>query len=148
MSFSISSFDSSPALHNDSNLESAIPSRNIDLGLLADSHGETTTNTLDRGQGVDDLLLSINVSVEDTKNVLELSLVNKRLRNGEQTCHKRHATPTMLLLHYFAKRAFHKLGRHNRGKVANRKTTPKSNYSNKHEERKEKKAQKKMDNHP
>ena len=148
MSFSISSFDSSPALHDDSNLESALPSRNIDLCLLADSHGETTTNTLDRGQGVDDLLLSINVSVEDTKNVLELSLVNKRLRNGEQMCHKRQAAPTMLLLHYFAKRAFHKLERQNRGKVANRKTALKSNYSNKHEERKEKKAQKKMDYHP
>ena len=82
MSFSISSFDSSPALHNDSNLESALPSRNIDLGLLAHGHGETTTNTLDRGQGIDDLLLSINISVQNTKNVLELSLVNKRLQNA------------------------------------------------------------------
>ena len=82
MSFSISSFDSSPALHNDSNLESALPSRNIDLGLLADSHGETTTNTLNRGQSIHNLLLSINVSVEHTENVLELSLIHKRLGYG------------------------------------------------------------------
>ena len=82
MSFSISSFDSSPALHNDPNLESALPSRNIDLSLLANGHGETTTNTLDGGQGVDDLLLSINVSVEHTENVLELSLIHKRLGYG------------------------------------------------------------------
>ena len=82
MSFSISSFDSSPALIDQHMQTNALPSRNIDLGLLADSHGETTTNTLDRGQGVDDLLLSINVSVQNTKNVLELSLVNKRLQNA------------------------------------------------------------------
>lgn len=147
MSFSISSFDSSPALHNDQNIKNALPSRNIDLSLLAHGHGETTTNTLDRGQGIDDLLLSINVRVEDTKNVLELSLVNKRLQNGEQTNHNRYTPPTMLLLHYFAKRAFHKLERHNRGKVVNRKTVLKSNYYNKHKERKEKKAPMKMGYH-
>ena len=56
-----------------------LPLANIDLSLLAHSGGETTTNTLNRGQGVDDLLLAINVGVEDTKNVLELSLVNKTL---------------------------------------------------------------------
>ena len=54
-----------------------------------DSHGETTTNTLDRGQGIDNLLLSINVSVQNTKNVLELSLVNKRLQNALGWIHDR-----------------------------------------------------------
>jgi hypothetical protein len=43
----------------------------VNLGLLADQVGDTTTNTGDGGEGVDDLLPSINVSVEDTKNVLE-----------------------------------------------------------------------------
>ena len=56
-----------------------LPLANIDLSLLAHSGGETTTNTLNRGQGVDDLLLAINVGVEDTQNVLELSLVHKTL---------------------------------------------------------------------
>ena len=57
-----------------------LPLANIDLSLLAHSSGETATNTLNRGQGVDDLLLAINVGVENTKNVLELSLVNKTLQ--------------------------------------------------------------------
>ena len=57
-----------------------LPLANIHLSLLAHGSGETATNTLDRGQGVDDLLLSINVGVEDTKNVLEFSLVHKALR--------------------------------------------------------------------
>ena len=56
-----------------------LPLADIDLSLLAHSSGETATNTLNRGKGVDDLLLAINVGVEDTKNVLELSLVNKTL---------------------------------------------------------------------
>ena len=56
-----------------------LPLANIDLSLLAHSSGETATNTLNRGQGVDDLLLAINVGVEDTKNVLELSLVHETL---------------------------------------------------------------------
>ena len=56
-----------------------LPLANIDLSLLAHSGGETTTNTLNRGQGVDDLLLAVNVGVEDTQNVLELSLVHETL---------------------------------------------------------------------
>ena len=57
-----------------------LPLANIHLSLLAHGSGETATNTLDGGQGVDDLLLSINVGVEDTQNVLEFSLVHKALR--------------------------------------------------------------------
>ena len=56
-----------------------VPLANIHLSLLAHGSGETATNTLDGGQGVDDLLLAINVGVEDTKNVLELSLVHETL---------------------------------------------------------------------
>lgn len=63
---------------------SRVPLANIHLSLLAHGSGETATNTLDGGQGVDDLLLAINVGVEDTKNVLELSLVNKTLRHWSE----------------------------------------------------------------
>ena len=56
------------------------PLANIHLSLLAHGSGETATNTLDGCQGVDDLLLAINVGVEDTQNVLEFSLVHKTLQ--------------------------------------------------------------------
>ena len=56
-----------------------VPLANIHLSLLAHGSGETAANTLDGGQGVDDLLLAIDVGVEDTKNVLELSLVHETL---------------------------------------------------------------------
>ena len=59
-----------------------LPLANINLSLLADSSGKTTTNTLDRGQGINDLLLTINVGIENTENVLEFTLVNKRLKEG------------------------------------------------------------------
>jgi hypothetical protein len=44
----------------------------VNIGLLADNVGVTTSNTLDLGQGVHDLPLSINVGVEETEDVLEL----------------------------------------------------------------------------
>ena len=59
---------------------SRVPLADIHLSLLAHSSGETATNTLDGCQGVDDLLLAINVGVEDTQNVLEFSLVHKTLQ--------------------------------------------------------------------
>ena len=61
---------------------SRVPLADINLSLLAHGSGETATNTLDGCQGVDDLLLAINVGVEDTQNVLEFSLVHKTLDNG------------------------------------------------------------------
>ena len=82
ISLSISSLLSSPALNNHFIKKYQVPLANIDFSLLAHSSGKTTTNTLDRGQSVDNLLLSIDVSVEHTENVLELSLVNKSLRRG------------------------------------------------------------------
>ena len=58
-----------------------IPLAEINLSLLADSSSKTTTNTLDRGQSIHNLLLTINVGIENTENVLEFTLVNKRLNN-------------------------------------------------------------------
>lgn len=42
----------------------------VNIGLLADQVGVPSSNTLDLGQGVHDLALSINVGVEQTQNVL------------------------------------------------------------------------------
>jgi len=47
----------------------------VDVCLLADHVRHTPTDTLDDGQGVHDLLASVNIGVEDTQNVLEV-LVN------------------------------------------------------------------------
>jgi hypothetical protein len=43
----------------------------INIGLLADQVGVAATDTLDLGQGVHDLLLSIDVRVQQTDDVLE-----------------------------------------------------------------------------
>lgn len=52
----------------------------INVGLLTGNVGETTTNTLDGGQGNLNLDTTINVSVEKTDNVLEMI----PLRNNER----------------------------------------------------------------
>ena len=46
-----------------------IPLVQVDIGLLADQVGVTTTDTLDLGQGVHDLLLAVNVGVEQTQDL-------------------------------------------------------------------------------
>ena len=79
-SLSISSLLSSPALRHERHRMHRVPLANIHLSFLAHGSGETATNTLDGCQGVDDLLLAINVGVEDTQNVLEFSLVHKTLQ--------------------------------------------------------------------
>ena len=79
MSFSISSLESSPALHSKHYRMHVLPLVNINFSLLANSSGKTTTNTLDGGKGIHDLLLTVNVGVENTENVLEFTLVNKSL---------------------------------------------------------------------
>jgi len=43
----------------------------IDIGFLANQVGITTSDTLYLGQGVHDLLLSFDIGVEKSKNVLE-----------------------------------------------------------------------------
>ena len=61
----------------------AIPLVQINIGLLADQVGVTTTDTLDSGQGVHDLLLSIDVGVEETENELDYdSKVNTGIQEG------------------------------------------------------------------
>jgi len=56
----------------------------IDIGLLADQVGVSATDTRDLGQGVHDLLLSIDVCVQQTDDVLEAGEVSTVLtvRNG------------------------------------------------------------------
>jgi hypothetical protein len=45
-----------------------LPLVQVDIGLLANQVGVTTTDTLDLGQGIHDLLLAIDVGVEKTVN--------------------------------------------------------------------------------
>lgn len=52
-----------------------VPLAEVNIGLLADQVGVTTTNTLDLGQGVHDFLFAIDVGVEQTDNVLEVRLL-------------------------------------------------------------------------
>ena len=44
----------------------------VDLGLLADKVGETASKTLDFGKSEDNVTLSLNVSIQNTEDVLEL----------------------------------------------------------------------------
>jgi len=53
----------------------------VDIGLLADKVGVTTTNTLDLSQGVHDFAFTVNIGVKETENVLELLM---RLRKYER----------------------------------------------------------------
>lgn len=46
--------------------------RKVDIGLLENKVGESTTDTLDGGEGVHDLLTTLDVGVEYTKDVLKL----------------------------------------------------------------------------
>ena len=49
----------------------------IDLSLFADKISESATKTLNFSQSENDISLSLNVSVENTKNVLELSSLDQ-----------------------------------------------------------------------
>jgi hypothetical protein len=50
----------------------------VDIGLLADQVGVSATDTLDLGHGVHDLLLSIDVRVQQTDDVLEAAVGQHR----------------------------------------------------------------------
>ena len=50
----------------------------IDTRSLADEIGEATTNTLDGGKSVHNLSATINVGVEDTQDVLEITRSNEK----------------------------------------------------------------------
>jgi hypothetical protein len=52
-----------------------LPLVEVDIGLLADQVGVAATNTLYLGQGVHDLLLSLDIGVEETENELEVRLL-------------------------------------------------------------------------
>jgi hypothetical protein len=49
-----------------------VPLVQINISLLAGNVGITTTNTLDGSQSNHNLVLTINVGVEETQNVLKL----------------------------------------------------------------------------
>jgi len=50
----------------------------IDLGLLTDQVGESTSEALNFGKAEDDVSLALNVGVEDTQDVLELVPLHHR----------------------------------------------------------------------
>jgi hypothetical protein len=73
---SSSSVVSSPALNVRMSLECwMIPLVEVDVGFLDDDVGVSSAYTLDSGQGEHDLLLSIDVGVEKTEDVLEGILI-------------------------------------------------------------------------
>jgi hypothetical protein len=49
----------------------------IDISLFADQIGVSATDTLDFGQGVHDLPLSVDIGVQQTQDVLTHELANK-----------------------------------------------------------------------
>jgi len=48
----------------------------VDIGLLENQVGETSANTSDGGQGVHDLVLSVDVGVSNTEQLLEARLTD------------------------------------------------------------------------
>ena len=60
----------------------------VNLSLLAADVGKAATDTLDGGQGIHDLLLAINVSVQQTQNVLELHANEEGTHLGCKACKK------------------------------------------------------------
>ena len=63
------------------------PLGDVDAGALAHEHGEAATDTLDGGQRISDLLLSVNVGVEETQNVLEVVVFHNQRLQGEAGKH-------------------------------------------------------------
>ena len=58
--------------------EKIIPLSHIDVGLLADEVGESSADTTDGGEGVHDLLATVDVGVQHTKDVLEVGFNDQR----------------------------------------------------------------------
>jgi len=68
----------------------------VDLSLFADEIGKTTSKTLNLCQAEDDISLALNVSVENTQDVLELSSLHHRLspvgeKNGRVSVNRTHS---------------------------------------------------------
>jgi hypothetical protein len=56
-------------------LMSHIPLVQVNIGLLADQVGVTTSDTLNTGQSIHNLLLAIDVGVQQSQNELEVRLL-------------------------------------------------------------------------
>jgi len=54
----------------------------VDISLLADQVGITPSNTLDLGQGIHDLLLTVHIVVEETQDKLEVRFLTTHERHG------------------------------------------------------------------
>ena len=54
-----------------------LPLVQVHVSLLADDVGEATANTGDDGKGVHNLAGSVNVSIKNTQNVLEIGTLDK-----------------------------------------------------------------------
>jgi hypothetical protein len=63
----------------------------VNISLLASNVSETTTHTLNGSQGNDDLVLTVNVGVEKTNDMLELVSFgnNERLYNNKKRIYKK-----------------------------------------------------------
>jgi len=67
------------------------PFVHVNIGLLAANVGITAANTLDGSHGKHDLLLSINVGVQHTQNVLKIFVRHQRLLTSQyQMTKQRH----------------------------------------------------------
>lgn len=58
------------------------PLVHVDIGLLADQVGITTSNTLDLGKGKHDLSFTRDIGVEQTQNVLLCEVTEQRAKRA------------------------------------------------------------------
>jgi hypothetical protein len=63
-----------------------IPLVEINISLLADQVGVTASDTLDLGQGVHDLLLSLDIGVQKSQDELEVRLLGRYERHDGDCC--------------------------------------------------------------
>lgn len=63
-----------------------VPLVQIDIGLLADQVGVSAADTLDLGQGVHNLLLSVDIGVEKTENLPIVSILSNPSRRDRFRC--------------------------------------------------------------
>ena len=64
--------------------ENQVPLLEVNLSLFADDVGETSSKTLDRGHGVHDVLLAVNIGVQHTQNMLKVVGGDQRLHKQRQ----------------------------------------------------------------
>lgn len=85
-----------------------VPLVEVDIGLLADQVGVTATDTLDLGQRVHDLLLSINVGVEETQDELEVALFpgHERCSGKSMLADIQFRVPPLVPLFHFLRSVF------------------------------------------